>query len=429
MDFLGIPGLLEPDQVRDLLHPRQSERAAKQKATARPDDTVAEVDAPTSSWRCCAASSTAWSPPGTTAPASRTASPTPRCARSAAARPPRSPPPTSCARGSTGSATWATAQELADVSRLGAWPAETSQTLDRGLRVLDGSLRRRTGRSDRHRAGQRRLGVNRTVVYRLVAHPRAARAGPSRQRAAGCTSGSACCTSPRRSSRCCATSPSRCCVGSPRRSAAPRTSPSPTARRRSALAVRRAVVDRLPRRATGSASRHPLDQGAAGKAILLGREAGDPTPYAVDQSGELQHRAPADVGRSRCVGVDRAARPSRRRSSTLDDARRGRSCGSSGRRPGAPRLADAASPRRRSAGRAVAGLGRGQVATRASLGQSGQSAPRGPAAAPGRAPGSASAITVEERTIAGAARAPGRSPAAGRCWSGRRPGTTCRRRR
>lgn len=31
MDFLGIPGLLEPDQVRDLLRTRQSERAQKQK--------------------------------------------------------------------------------------------------------------------------------------------------------------------------------------------------------------------------------------------------------------------------------------------------------------------------------------------------------------------------------------------------------------
>ncbi len=34
MDFLGIPGLLEPDQVRELLHSRQSERAARQKAAA-----------------------------------------------------------------------------------------------------------------------------------------------------------------------------------------------------------------------------------------------------------------------------------------------------------------------------------------------------------------------------------------------------------
>nr|WP_295658490.1 DEAD/DEAH box helicase [uncultured Nocardioides sp.] len=42
MDFLGIPGLLEPDQVRELLHTRQSERAARQRA-APPPDTVAEV--------------------------------------------------------------------------------------------------------------------------------------------------------------------------------------------------------------------------------------------------------------------------------------------------------------------------------------------------------------------------------------------------
>ena len=35
MDFLGIPGLLEPDQVRELLHSRQSERARKQKADGR----------------------------------------------------------------------------------------------------------------------------------------------------------------------------------------------------------------------------------------------------------------------------------------------------------------------------------------------------------------------------------------------------------
>ena len=44
MDFLGIPGLLEPDQMRELLHHRQSERARKQKAAAAPEpDTVAEV--------------------------------------------------------------------------------------------------------------------------------------------------------------------------------------------------------------------------------------------------------------------------------------------------------------------------------------------------------------------------------------------------
>ncbi|MGN0065109.1 MAG: DEAD/DEAH box helicase [Nocardioides sp.] len=44
MDFLGIPGLLEPDQVRDLLHSRQTERAKKQKAAnPRPEVSVAEL--------------------------------------------------------------------------------------------------------------------------------------------------------------------------------------------------------------------------------------------------------------------------------------------------------------------------------------------------------------------------------------------------
>nr|WP_310306743.1 DEAD/DEAH box helicase [Nocardioides marmoribigeumensis] len=36
MDFLGIPGLLEPDQVRDLLRSRQSERARKQAESPAP---------------------------------------------------------------------------------------------------------------------------------------------------------------------------------------------------------------------------------------------------------------------------------------------------------------------------------------------------------------------------------------------------------
>jgi superfamily II DNA or RNA helicase len=46
MDFLGIPGLLEPGQMRDLLQQRQADRARKQKAAAPgPDgpDSVAEV--------------------------------------------------------------------------------------------------------------------------------------------------------------------------------------------------------------------------------------------------------------------------------------------------------------------------------------------------------------------------------------------------
>jgi hypothetical protein len=43
MDFLGIPGLLEPDQVRELLHSRQSERARKQKAAGVGDRVVDSV--------------------------------------------------------------------------------------------------------------------------------------------------------------------------------------------------------------------------------------------------------------------------------------------------------------------------------------------------------------------------------------------------
>jgi superfamily II DNA or RNA helicase len=37
MDFLGIPGLLEPDQVRQLLHHRQQERAGRRTAPPEPD--------------------------------------------------------------------------------------------------------------------------------------------------------------------------------------------------------------------------------------------------------------------------------------------------------------------------------------------------------------------------------------------------------
>ena len=44
MDFLGIPGLLEPDQVRDLLHQRQSDRAKRQRATSStPEDVTRDV--------------------------------------------------------------------------------------------------------------------------------------------------------------------------------------------------------------------------------------------------------------------------------------------------------------------------------------------------------------------------------------------------
>jgi superfamily II DNA or RNA helicase len=44
MDFLGIPGLLEADQVRELLHSRQSERARKQKADGGGDRVVESVE-------------------------------------------------------------------------------------------------------------------------------------------------------------------------------------------------------------------------------------------------------------------------------------------------------------------------------------------------------------------------------------------------
>ncbi|MGH3361935.1 MAG: DEAD/DEAH box helicase, partial [Nocardioides sp.] len=43
MDFLGIPGLLEPDQVRELLHSRQSERARRQKSRSPEPDSVAAL--------------------------------------------------------------------------------------------------------------------------------------------------------------------------------------------------------------------------------------------------------------------------------------------------------------------------------------------------------------------------------------------------
>ena len=40
MDFLGIPGLLEPSQVRDLLHQRQSDRARQQRRTRSTEEDV-----------------------------------------------------------------------------------------------------------------------------------------------------------------------------------------------------------------------------------------------------------------------------------------------------------------------------------------------------------------------------------------------------
>jgi superfamily II DNA or RNA helicase len=45
MDFLGIPGLLDAEQVRDLLHQRQADRARQQKAQPREPDRVEAVSA------------------------------------------------------------------------------------------------------------------------------------------------------------------------------------------------------------------------------------------------------------------------------------------------------------------------------------------------------------------------------------------------
>jgi hypothetical protein len=44
MDFLGIPGLLEPQQMRELLQHRQSERARTRRAAAAPDTVAALRD-------------------------------------------------------------------------------------------------------------------------------------------------------------------------------------------------------------------------------------------------------------------------------------------------------------------------------------------------------------------------------------------------
>ena len=91
------PGCSSPTRCASLLHQRQQRpRAGAGRPVTRGRQRRAGLDV-TSSWPCCAASSTAWSPPGTTAPASRTGSPTPSCARRVAARPPPSRRPTSSA--------------------------------------------------------------------------------------------------------------------------------------------------------------------------------------------------------------------------------------------------------------------------------------------------------------------------------------------
>jgi superfamily II DNA or RNA helicase len=44
MDFLGIPGLLDPDQMRELLQHRQSDRARRRRGEPAPEETAGEVE-------------------------------------------------------------------------------------------------------------------------------------------------------------------------------------------------------------------------------------------------------------------------------------------------------------------------------------------------------------------------------------------------
>ena len=140
MDFLGIPGLLEPDQMRELLAQRQSDRRKKQPARARPRR--AGADHPRAARR---AAPRAQRPGRRLAPPhrpGRTASPTPRCARSAAARPPRSPAPRCCASGSTGCASGRRAPAAPDRRHAAARPLQSSPT---GSRAGPRRPRRRRG--------------------------------------------------------------------------------------------------------------------------------------------------------------------------------------------------------------------------------------------------------------------------------------------
>ncbi len=104
MDFLGIPGLLEPDQMRELLHSRQSERARRQKSHPPEGDSVAalstheqlavlrrELNGLVAAWHHRTGQAH-----GITHAALR---------KECGGPPRRSPAPTSCTPGSTGSAT------------------------------------------------------------------------------------------------------------------------------------------------------------------------------------------------------------------------------------------------------------------------------------------------------------------------------------
>ena len=94
-DYLGLPGLLEPDQVAALLRKRQAQQRGRRRAAAgggpSPSGRAHERAA-----RRCASSSTPWCGASTTAPAGRTGRSTPSCAALRRAARARRPPRSSC---------------------------------------------------------------------------------------------------------------------------------------------------------------------------------------------------------------------------------------------------------------------------------------------------------------------------------------------
>jgi len=213
-------------------------------------------------------------------------------------------------------------------------PAETSQTLDRGLRVLKVLAAAPTGMTITALAGE--VGVNRTVVYRLVAtleeHGLARRDASGRVRVGLGVLGLARGLQP----------VLREMAGPVLRSLAEdlgATAHLTVADAGEALAV--AVVEPSWTDfhvAYRVGARHPLEQGAAGKAILLGRRmlnGVEPSERFVQTSGELQPGArgiaspvlgvdglEASIGIVTLEGLDAGSAGPRVSAAALDVARR-----------------------------------------------------------------------------------------------------------
>ena len=289
MDFLGIPGLLEPDQMRELLHQRQSDRAKKQKA-ARPRRRAGRPSREVSHPRAAGGPAPRAQRPGRRLVPPHRPGPRhhPRRAAQGVRRPGgrRRRRPTSCTSAIDQLRDWAAREDLLDARgraapRLGACRPRPP----RRSTAAPGARRagRVPGRADASPSSPARLEVNRTVVYRLVstleqhalvrrtprpAARRARRAAPRLRRAAG------------------AARPGRPGAAAPRRAGRLHRAPHGRRRRRGAGAGgRRAVVDRLPRQLPGRL--------AAPAAPGCGRQ-GDPAgprgrlrAYAVT-AGELQ---------------------------------------------------------------------------------------------------------------------------------------------